>query len=121
MREIQPLFADAAKTLRERFVIPPFSVLDSRQSYWLRRKRKWIALGIQSELGRDAACFNNKEFLGSIDPQLQNLSNTSIFDPVLCEIAYRWFCPTGGTVIDPFAGGSVRGIVVRIVVCNSTT
>lgn len=36
---------------------------------------------------------------------------TSIFDPVLCEIAYRWFCPPGGMVLDPFAGGSVRGIV----------
>ena len=38
-------------------------------------------------------------------------SGTSIFDPVLCEIAYRWFCPPGGLVLDPFAGGSVRGIV----------
>jgi len=36
---------------------------------------------------------------------------TSIFDPVLCEIAYRWFCPAKGLVLDPFAGGSVRGIV----------
>lgn len=36
---------------------------------------------------------------------------TSIFDPVLCEIAYRWFSPPGGLVLDPFAGGSVRGIV----------
>jgi len=36
---------------------------------------------------------------------------TSIFDPVLCELAYRWFCPKGGLVLDPFAGGSVRGIV----------
>jgi len=38
-------------------------------------------------------------------------TGTSIFDPVLCEIAYRWFCPPGGLVLDPFAGGSVRGIV----------
>lgn len=38
-------------------------------------------------------------------------SGTSIFDPVLCEIAYRWYCPPGGMVLDPFAGGSVRGIV----------
>jgi DNA modification methylase len=30
---------------------------------------------------------------------------------VLCEVAYRWFCPPGGVVLDPFAGGSVRGIV----------
>lgn len=38
-------------------------------------------------------------------------SGTSVFDPVLCEIVYRWFCPDGGIVLDPFAGGSVRGIV----------
>lgn len=38
-------------------------------------------------------------------------SGTSIFDPVLCELAYRWFSPPSGTVLDPFAGGSVRGIV----------
>lgn len=38
-------------------------------------------------------------------------TGTSIFDPVLCELAYRWFCPPGGIVLDPFAGGSVRGIV----------
>lgn len=38
-------------------------------------------------------------------------TGTSIFDPVLCELVYRWFCPHGGLVLDPFAGGSVRGIV----------
>src|SRR3972149_2534724 len=38
-------------------------------------------------------------------------SGTSIFDPVLCEIMYRWFCPPTGKILDPFAGGSVRGIV----------
>ena len=38
-------------------------------------------------------------------------SGTSIFDPVLCELAYSWFSPKGGTVLDPFAGGSVRGVV----------
>jgi hypothetical protein len=37
--------------------------------------------------------------------------STSIFDPVLTEVCYRWFCPPGGRIIDPFAGGSVRGIV----------
>lgn len=45
--------ASAAKlTLSERFLVPPFSVLDARQGYWQDRKRAWIALGIQSELGR---------------------------------------------------------------------
>lgn len=38
-------------------------------------------------------------------------SGTSIYDPVLCELNYRWFCLPGGLILDPFAGGSVRGIV----------
>ncbi len=38
-------------------------------------------------------------------------AGTSIFDPFLCELVYRWFSAKGGTVLDPFAGGSVRGIV----------
>lgn len=41
-------------------------------------------------------------------------AGTSIFDPVLCEMFYRWFVPEGGYVLDPFAGGSVRGIVASI-------
>ena len=41
-------------------------------------------------------------------------AGTSIFDPVLCELAYRWFCPPGGAILDPFAGGSVRGVVAGL-------
>jgi hypothetical protein len=41
-------------------------------------------------------------------------TGTSIFDPVLCELCYRWFCPPGGRILDPFAGGSVRGIVAAV-------
>jgi len=38
-------------------------------------------------------------------------TGTSIFDPVLCELVYTWFCPPRGAILDPFAGGSVRGVV----------
>ena len=38
-------------------------------------------------------------------------TGTSIFDPVLCETQYLWFSKEGDSIIDPFAGGSVRGIV----------
>jgi hypothetical protein len=44
--------AEQRATLAERFIVPPFSVLDARQGYWQDRKRAWLALGIQSELGR---------------------------------------------------------------------
>lgn len=224
------LFGDDFKVqakdiLSERFIIPPFSILNAREGEWQDRKRSWLALGIRSELGRgenlgaqseaqrrqiengsayvdangrrmkgDAKTFNTGspgalgraykanatpggspmpamkkgpkgELVrgdgrgrplvkrGQVPPdgtgltynindldkyrnaeagKLQRQANsrsvymhpsdgegdvqavqggTSIFDPVLCELAYRWFCPPGGRVLDPFAGGSVRGIV----------
>lgn len=43
-----------------------------------------------------------------------NLSGTSIFDPVLCEVIYNWFGINDGIVFDPFAGGAVRGVVAEI-------
>lgn len=157
--------AAARATLSDRFLVPPFSVLDARQGYWQDRKRSWVALGIRSELGRgesasiggsplpidreqantrainghspsgernyntallNSGSVNRKGSTRAINdhkwqaekldrPQAvvtdSEASGTSIFDPVICEIAYRWFCPPGGVVLDPFAGGSVRGIV----------
>ena len=102
----------AHQTLAERFIVPPFSVLDARQGYWQERKRAWLALGIQSELGRGGGISPG----GSPRPamKLGSDGHTVIFDPVLCELAYRWFCPPGGSILDPFAGGSVRGIVAAV-------
>lgn len=229
----------ARPTLSDRFVVPPFSVLDARQGYWQERKRQWLALGIQSELGRGSDIVPNGTHLdasqdgawergynaapggslrdaatlvdgktvrgdgkGRIRGKLPadsggqpmpldrqsagrapvnlrsessgvgtpggmvsgfefkqrgehvvgmgepvgrnknlvagdsqnaynggwtkrvkgedftglgaNSSGTSIFDPVLCELAYRWFTPPDGSILDPFAGGSVRGIVAAL-------
>lgn len=39
-------------SLSDRFGIPPFSVLNAREGWWQDRKRAWLAIGIQSELGR---------------------------------------------------------------------
>lgn len=44
--------AGAPPTLADKFMVPPFSVLNAREGWWQDRKRQWIALGIQSELGR---------------------------------------------------------------------
>lgn len=46
--------------------------------------------------------------------QGSNLTGTSIFDPVLCEVIYKWYGIKDGIVFDPFAGGSVRGIVAEL-------
>ncbi len=101
-------------SLQEKFIVPPFSVLDTRQGYWQEARSRWIDLGIRSEIGRSE---NLLSFAAASQAQAHGRSteayknSTSIFDPLLAEICYRWFCPVGGRILDPFAGGSVRGIV----------
>lgn len=53
-------------SMADKFLVPPFSVLDARQGYWQERKRQWLALGIQSELGRGGGCGLNR----NPDPRL---------------------------------------------------
>lgn len=84
-------------------MIKPFSILDTRSKEWQERKRWWInTYNIQSELGRE-----NTESRA----RFWEDNTVSIFDATLCEKMYEWFCPKEGRVLDPFAGGSVRGIV----------
>lgn len=183
---------ESAEPLKSRFIIPPFSVWDTKAGDWQARKRMWISLGIKSEVGRgnvqgslesarraqlaapgrsplpamdystgergdgkgrsktkarqhaalhDAKLkamigFNvgvDKKHINSkvtaIRTHFKHFENkenqidgdaiepwvvSSIFDPVVCELAYKWWCPLEGQVLDPFAGGSVRGIVAAL-------
>ena len=99
----------ASGPVAERFTLPPFTLLDGRSGEWQERKRSWNAIGIRGEVGRDAAAIHcpNQSAAGG----LEDANYTSVFDAVMCELAYLWFSPRGGQVVDPFAGGSVRGIV----------
>jgi hypothetical protein len=179
------LKADVSGKLREKFEFPPFTVLNAQKGEWQDRKRAWLSLGIDSEVGRGenllkmsdtllepdpvkraamqaargltwgtadmdemrrregtkgadaktfgsggpgelsagfkAKSFNTQEWVakkveeGEIDGGMAgNQTGTSIFDPVLTELCYRWFCPPGGLILDPFAGGSVRGLVAGL-------
>lgn len=199
------LFGDAVAApssgpLSTRFKMPPFTVLDARQGLWQDRKRAWLSLGIQSEVGRGENLLNMSDTVLEPDPvkraemvkarerakkhafgqdfvlgaqpgidgapggqgkawhtndtgisrklapggggggawlggpktsssdkfgrageeavvtdengnPLAPKTGTSIFDPVLTELIYSWFVPPAGFILDPFAGGSVRGIV----------
>lgn len=44
--------AAPAGSLADRFMCPPFSVLNAREGWWQERKRYWLSLGIKSEEGR---------------------------------------------------------------------
>ena len=104
--------------LKRDFGANPFSILDTKDGTWQARKKKWISIGIKSEVGREAFTYHMKDWAdkkGEEGTLRGNKlpSDTSIFDPVLCELMYRWYCPKGGFILDPFAGGSVRGIVAN--------
>ena len=99
--------------LTEQFIVPPFSVLDTRQGYWTERKRQWLGIVGDTTEGR-AADLNltvDAEKYSYMGGKKKN--GTSVFDPVVCEIVYKWFCTDGGLVYDCFAGGAVRGIVAH--------
>lgn len=109
---------EANKLLKDRFIEPPFSILDAKSGHWLGRKNKWKGLGIKSEIGRSAKAFSvkasaDKMASDSYMAQFSQTNDTSIFDPALCELVYSWFTPPNGSILDPFAGGSVRGIVAN--------
>lgn len=96
--------------LAEEFIVPPFDVLNAQTSRWQDRKREWLDLGIESWRGRSAGlAHTNEKFTSTMG--INPATNTSVFDPVLCEVAYRWFSGPGHAVLDPFAGGSVRGLM----------
>lgn len=101
----------ATGALAKKFIVPPFSILDARQGPWQERKRVWKGF-INSGAGRDHGLIGGGGlFELARDSGATSLTGTSIFDPVLCEILVQWFSPRGGKIIDPFAGGSVRGMV----------
>lgn len=107
------LFGNPIQTdelLRDKFIEPPFSILDSRGTHWQKRKKLWKGRGIKSEIGREE---NKLKYSPTIVATRPAYNGTSIFDPVICELMYHWFCPDGGKILDPFAGGSVRGIVAN--------
>lgn len=106
--------------LSNEFTIPPFTVLSAMSGVWQDRKRAWIAHGIKSELGRSAKTFSNNDWVNAKTNQTAPGDGTSIFDPVLCEMVYRWFTKAGDMILDPFAGGSVRGIVAGMLERNYT-
>lgn len=75
---------------------------------YMRKKKS-----VEKRLGRT---ISNQEFedkylfINSVGGRMSD-TGTSIFDPVLTELVVSWFSAKGDRIIDPFAGGSVRGIV----------
>lgn len=123
-------------SLSDRFVVPPFTVLNTRGGYWQSRKKLWRAKigdlgesrdgdlkkGLALLYQDDYLQYNKtskqipfKEYLQQIGAfereKTATNTNVSLFDPVLAEICCKWFCPDGGKIVDCFAGDTQKGLV----------
>lgn len=130
-----------APSLVDRFIVPPFSILDTRKGYWQKRKKAWRELigdlgtsrrGTLSEdnmIKYPSIYTSTKEVrnrLGvSFDEYIDKYTTAeekanagvlaggvSLFDPVLAEVLCKWFAPAEGSkIFDPFAGDTQKGLV----------
>ena len=99
-----------SKALIDSFVVPPFSTLDTRLGYWQDRKRMW-----NKYLGDTGETRDTEDFGRTFNIEKQGLhKKTSMFDPVLVELMYKWFCKPNGKILDPFGGEQTKGIIAGI-------
>lgn len=109
------------KSLRTRYIVPPFSILDSQVGEWLKKRNEWetIIKNRSDNIRNVVIKKHNTPYLNAMDYDpgykgLERNGSTSTFDPFLCEILVKWFSLPGDTIYDPFAGGHVRGAVSGI-------
>lgn len=90
--------------LIKKFIVPPFTVINSMKEPWLSIKNKWKK-SINSLKGR------SKELIGEI-------YGTSLFDGAISEVFYKWFLPNKDIetkkILDHFCGGVIRGAVAEL-------
>ena len=94
--------------LTDTFIVPPFTVLDTRQGYWRTRKEEWRGLiGDNGESREKTLSKGQDNIVTGIN------DGVSLLDPVLAELAVKWFAPkkAGNKCFDPFAGDTVFGFV----------
>lgn len=128
-----------AFNLRDRYGVPPLSVIDSAAQQWQQRKQEWCAAypAIVDEaatpdnvfgafvreangdiqVGRSRSSFGHTwtEPANFLADQMARMGgNATTFDPVLAELCYQWWSAPGSLVYDPFAGGPVRGVVADV-------
>lgn len=101
--------------LKDKYGWPPFSILNTTSLDWQRRKDEWEVLIKDSTVGRDTKRYNANPTNIFSSGHISSAPNSiSSFDPYLCELMYRWFSRKGDKILDPFAGGNVRGVIASV-------
>ena len=112
----EDLEAKAIERLQDKFIVPPFSVLNTREGYWQERKSYWNSLigdngetrnNIESKVNATVDNWDNKPYKGGVIRE----DSISILDAVLAEISNKWFGLENCKTFDCFAGDTVFGYV----------
>lgn len=100
-----------SKKLSDKYIVPPFSVFNTHQPYFRDRMKMWRDLGVVDNNGRDKnLAYDNRR----MEKHKNDPNGTSTFNPVVCEVIYKWFAKEGDFIIDPFAGGITRGAIAAL-------
>jgi len=104
---------DPARSMKDFFIVPPFSILDTTDGAWQRRKKRWNDLiGDLGNTRENTLKPRNDNTDSEIDLSIQNFNNgVSILDAVMAEVLVKWFTEPGHLCFDPFAGDTVFGFV----------
>jgi len=88
--------------------ITPLTVLNTTRREWQARRRAWLDAGIDDGDGREHI---TEWPTITTEEGIRWQRRVSIFDPVLAEVLILWHTRPGDVILDPFAGGPVRGLV----------
>ena len=104
------------RELSKDFLVPPFSVLDTRKGYWKDRKKYWSEIigdygdsrnKVINKVNATPDNWDNKPYTGG---KIRD-SSVSILDGCLAEIIIKWFGFPKCKTFDCFAGDTVFGFV----------
>jgi hypothetical protein len=99
--------------LSDKFIVPPFSVLNAREGKWQERKNYWKDLIKDTGITRDTGNQTNTRYrtVEGFSAARKDENVGSVLDPVLSEIIVKWFSMPNSNMFDCFAGDTVFGYV----------
>ena len=98
---------DEKRTMSDYFGVAPFSIINTVDGDWQRRKKRWNNLIKDDGVARAGALDGDRS--NSMLPEINN--GVSILDACLAEIVIKWFTEENFKTFDPFAGDTVFGFV----------
>lgn len=94
-------------SLREYFLVPPFSVIDTTIGDFQERTEEWLKKTGNLSETRDTP--ETGTFGSGFMEQINK--GTSNFNPFLVEILCKWYAPKNPCWLDPFGGEQTKGVV----------